>query len=110
MTSGLKPKRGTWHRVADYRLTRRAALDLEGIATFTIERFGVEQARRYRDALKLCFTELAENPGLGRRAEHLTKGLRRFEYRAHIVFYLPEDRGVLIVRVLHSRMDVPRHL
>jgi len=35
--------------MADYRLTRRAAADLDAIAEFTIGRFGVDQARRYRD-------------------------------------------------------------
>lgn len=96
--------------MTDYRLSRRAASDLEAIAEFTIRRFGIEQARRYRDDLKDCFENLARNPQLGRRAEQLAKGLRRFEHGSHIVFYAPADRGLLIVRVLHYRMDARRHL
>ena len=92
--------------MADYRLSRRAATDLEAIAEFTINRFGLEQARRYRDELKACF----ENPTIGRRAEQLAKGLRRFEHRSHIVFYVLTEDGVLVVRVLHYRMDAHRHL
>lgn len=94
--------------MADYRLSGQAALDLSEIADFTIERFGVEQARRYRDGLKDCFEQLAENPRMGRRAEHLARHLRRFEHQSHVVFYLPQPAGPLIVRVLHSRMDVAR--
>ena len=96
--------------MADYRLSRRAATDLEAIAEFTINRFGIEQARRYRDELKACFENLAENPTIGRRAEQLANGLRRFEHRSHIVFYVLAEDGVLVVRVLHYRMDARRHL
>jgi toxin ParE1/3/4 len=93
----------------NYRLSRLAAADLEEIAEYTIERFGIEQSRRYRDGLKTCFVELAINPALGRRAEQLIRGLRRFEHQSHVVFYISEPENLLIVRVLHSSMDVPRH-
>ncbi len=94
----------------EYRLSVRAAGDIAGIADYTIERFGIDQARRYRDGLERCFETLAENPLLGRSAEELAPDLRRFEHQAHVVFYKPEDWGVLVVRVLHESMDVPRHL
>ena len=70
--------------MADVRLSSRAEIDLAGIADYTIETFGVEQARRYRDELETCFLNLAENPGLGRSAQRLAPGLRRFEYRSHV--------------------------
>jgi toxin ParE1/3/4 len=96
--------------MAEYRLTSRAEADLEKIANYTIEQFGIEQARRYRDGLENCFQSLAENPKLGRSAEQLAPNLRRFEHRSHIIFYVPQDNGVLIIRVLHESMDAPRHL
>ena len=37
--------------MGDYRLTFRAESDLAQIADYTIEKFGIEQARRYRDVL-----------------------------------------------------------
>ena len=92
--------------MADYRLSRRAAADLEAIANYTIEQFGVAQARRYRDSLRLCFERLTENPRMGRRAEHLSPGLRRFEHRSHVVFYTPSDNETYLVRILHARMHV----
>ena len=61
------------------------------------------------DVLEKCFQTLAENPGFGRSAEQFAPDLRRFEHQSHIVFYIPEDWGALIVRVLHKKMDVPRH-
>jgi len=95
--------------MAEYRFSRRAATDLEVIAEYTIERFGVEQARRYRDELGTCFAQLADNPRLGRRAEQLSTGLRRYEHRSHVIFYQDTGDKILIVRVLHYRMDVTRH-
>lgn len=110
MTSGRRWKHATRNLMADYRLSGQASTDLEAIAEFTINRFGIEQARQYRDESKGCFRTLAESPTLGRRAEHLAKGLRRFEHGSHIIFYMPLDDGVLVVRVLHVRMDARRHL
>ena len=93
----------------EYQLSRPAAADVDEIADDSIEHFGIKQARRYGDGLETCFQTLAENPGLGRSAEQLARDLRRFEHQSHIVFYIPEDWGVLIVRVLHKNMDVPGH-
>ncbi|QKK03664.1 MAG: type II toxin-antitoxin system RelE/ParE family toxin [Pseudomonadota bacterium] len=45
-----------------------------------------------------------------RRAEQLSAGLRRYEYRSHIIFYQAIHSEIMIVRVLHYRMDVRRHL
>ncbi|NGZ10164.1 MAG: hypothetical protein CV088_12385 [Nitrospira sp. LK70] len=36
--------------------------------------------------------------------------MRRWEYRSHIIFYMPTEHGIWIVRVLHQRMDVRRHV
>lgn len=94
--------------MAKYRIYRLAATDLDAIAEFSIDRFGVDQARLYRDQLKDRFSQLAENPALGRRAEQLAQGLRRFEHGSHIIFYIPSGSGILAVRVLHYHMDVAR--
>jgi len=85
-------------------------MDLEAIAEYSIARFGIEQARNYRDRLRECLEQLAANPGLGRRAEQLSARLRRYEYRSHIIFYQEKGAEILIVRVLHYRMDVRRYL
>ena len=96
--------------MAEFLISRRADADLGEIADYTIAEFGIEQARRYRDGLLTCFQTLAENPALGRNADTIASGLRRFEHESHIVFFAPSESGVLIVRVLHNRMDPSRHL
>jgi toxin ParE1/3/4 len=96
--------------MGDFRLTSRAESDLAEIADYTIETFGIAQVRRYRDALETCFQTIADNPKSGRRADQLTPELRRYEHQSHVVFYLPEAQGALIVRVLHESRDFEQHL
>lgn len=96
--------------MADFRLTLRADADLAGIADYTIETFGIEQARRYRDGLESGFQNLADNPLLGQSADYLVPQLRQLEHKSHVIFYMPQDYGVFIVRILHASMEAPIHL
>jgi toxin ParE1/3/4 len=96
--------------MAVYSLSSKAAADLDGIYEYTILHFGLEQARVYLLGLHERFQMHAEQPRHGRTAEELAPGLRRFEYQSHMLFYIPKDNGIRIVRVLHQRMDVTRHV
>ena len=93
-----------------YRLSRKAEMDIGNIASYTIDRFGIEQARTYRDSMISCFQSLAENPGIGIKADYIREGYRRFDHRSHVIFYKSEGPDILIIRVLHKRMNAPRHL
>ena len=93
-----------------YRLSREAESDIGNIARYTIEQFGIEQARTYRDSMIACFQSLGETPGIGRRVDYIREGYRRFDHRFHVIFYKSEGPDILIVRVLHKRMNAPRHL
>ena len=93
-----------------YRLSREAESDIGDIARYTIERFGIEQARTYRDSMISCFQSLAKNPAIGIKADYIREGYRRFDHRSHVIFYKSEGPDILIIRVLHKRMNAPRHL
>lgn len=93
-----------------FRLSSRAESDLSEIADYTIESFGLDQARRYVEGLEVCFQALADRSSEGRSAAELAPGLMRFRQQSHVVFYMPDEEGVLIVRVLHKSMDFQRHL
>lgn len=106
----MRRRRSTEAEMPDYRLSRKAERDMGAIARYTIEQFGIEQARTYRDSMIACFQSLAETPGMGRRVDHIREGYRRFDHRSHAIFYKVEDQGILIIRVLHHRMNAPRRL
>jgi len=95
--------------MAVYSLSSKAAVDLAGIYEYTILNFGLEEAQVYLSGMEERFATLAEQPMHGRNADELAPELRRSEYQSHIVFYVPKDNGVRIVRVLHRSMDVKRH-
>ena len=68
-------------------------------------RFGVAQADRYQDGLFATFQMLADNPLIARERHELVPPVRLHPYQAHMVVYVEEEAGVLIVRVLHGRQD-----
>ena len=95
--------------MTELRISGAADADLVEIARYTTGQFGAEQARKYRDQFVACFASLLDNPMLGRSANELAPGLRRIRQQAHVVFYTANAERVLIVRVLHHRMDFERH-
>lgn len=95
--------------MSGYRLSKLADSDISRIAAYTIRQFGIKQARRYRDGLESIFRRLAEYPNSGRSAEHFAPGLRRINFKSHVIFFLHNEDGALIVRVLHQRMAFKRH-
>ncbi len=92
------------------RISAEAESDIDQIASYTISNWGTAQADRYLNKLEAGFSALATNPLSGRPCDSLQRGLRRFEIERHVVFYLPEPDGVLVVRVLHCSMLPTRHL
>ncbi len=93
-----------------YRLSKKADSDIANHYEHGILNFGFEQAHSYLLGLYEYLQSLADNPMFGRNAEELAPELRRFEYGSHVIFYMPEDTGILIVRVLRKEMDFKRHL
>jgi toxin ParE1/3/4 len=93
-----------------YTLRPRARLDLEDIGDYTLERWGEEQEEKYLRMLVRTFQALADNALMGHAFDVIMPGLFKFPAGSHIILYLITDSGVDIIRVLHHRMDIERHL
>lgn len=96
--------------MAEYRLTPVAESDLETIWTHTRQQWGVEQANRYIDILTAAFAHLAQSPKTAPACDHIRLGYRRRSVERHIIYFRVTTYGIAIVRILHERMDAPRHL
>ncbi|MEG3618262.1 type II toxin-antitoxin system RelE/ParE family toxin [Magnetovibrio sp. PR-2] len=96
--------------MAKFILSNAADADLLGIARFTIDSFGPNQALTYAKGFEACFNTIAGQPHIGLARDEIRLGLRSFNYKSRIVFYLETDEGVFIVRVLHARQDPAQHL
>lgn len=93
-----------------YRLSRLASQDLGEIADYTVDHWGLEQARRYIRGLLNFLDQLAQSPRRGKACDDIRQGYRRIEYEKHIVIYRIEDKGIFVSRVFHRRMQLYRHI
>jgi toxin ParE1/3/4 len=98
------------------RLGAAAEVDFANILKWTTENFG---ARVYRDALVEAIGELADRPNVaGSRArDEIMVGLRtlhvarRGRRGSHFLMYRAAPNSTIeIVRILHDRMDLQRHV
>lgn len=96
--------------MAEFRLSPAAERDLEGIWTYTSDEWGLEQADRYLDMLTGTFQMLAESPKSAPACDHIREGYRRRGVGRHMIYFRIMPYGIAVVRVLHERMDAPRHL
>ncbi|MDZ7769216.1 MAG: type II toxin-antitoxin system RelE/ParE family toxin [Woeseiaceae bacterium] len=89
-----------------FRLTPRAAADLDAIADYTIETWGLAQLGDYLRSMNSRFEWLAENPFAGRERNDVHPGYRSFPEGSHIIFYVVSDDYVDIIGIPHKSMDV----
>ncbi|MTE02085.1 type II toxin-antitoxin system RelE/ParE family toxin [Paracoccus sp. YIM 132242] len=95
----------------NYILTDDAAHDLRGVIRYTRKTWGAAQARQYAETLEKGIIRLAGNPLHFRDMSELYPMLRMARCEHHYVFCLPqEDAPVLIVAILHERMDLMTRL
>ncbi|MFV1984965.1 MAG: type II toxin-antitoxin system RelE/ParE family toxin [Thiohalomonadales bacterium] len=93
-----------------YQLTEEADRDVEEILAYSVKSFGVAQAQHYFEALKECIELLADNPNMGHSAEDILPEYLCFPHENHIIFYKNLSSSILVVRILHERMDPNLHL
>lgn len=73
----------------------------------TIAEENLNAADNVLDVIQSTATLLAAQPEMGRARPELAEGLRSLPTRTpYLIFYLPEDDGLLIVRVLHHARDI----
>jgi toxin ParE1/3/4 len=93
-----------------YVLSKRAKADLEGIWLYGLETWSIYQAEQYATGLYEKFDFLVQWPNAGKPAKNIREGYFRYELQSHTIFYRIEKTSVRIVRVLHEKMDMGRHL
>jgi len=90
-----------------FKFSNEAVRDLEEIWIYTKEIWSIEQADRYYNLIINEVEFISQNPSLGRDITCITDGYRSTKVKSHVIYYKIEEDGViLIVRILHQRMDV----
>ena len=96
-----------------FRLTHRAEDSLVEIARWTIKTFGSKQADLYEAELINRCEAIARGDVFSRSCSVLlndAEGLKFTQAGEHFLVFIEEPDEVVIVDILHSRCDLPRHV
>ena len=66
----------------------------------------VAAADRWVDKLDEKLHLIATQPLMGRARDELLANLRSFPFGRYVIFYLPLEDGIDVVRLLHSARDI----
>jgi len=93
--------------IQSYELTDVAEQDVSEIYDYTFASYGEKQAHKYLRGLHRKLEDLVLCPDMGRQRPDVRKGLRSIAYEKHVIFYRVLQGAIRVVRILHSRRDLP---
>lgn len=93
-----------------YRLSPAAQQDLSAIWDYTQERWDATQAEIYIFEMRAAIERIAADPQRGRTCSDIRDGYRRYSIGSHLIFYTQGPNRVDVIRIVHQRMDIGRHL
>ena len=94
-----------------FLLTAAARKDVIEIGRFSTEKWGKRQRDNYLKQLDDAFRLLARQPEIGRDAENIKLGYKKFSQGSHLIFYrVGTESKIVVIRILHNSMDVEQHL
>ena len=91
-------------------LTEIARADLKSIRRYSIRTWGQDRTSQYMTAIRATLKGLVRGTVLTRNRDDLRPGLQMVPSGRHCIFFESDESRVLVVRVLHDRMDYRRHL
>ena len=90
--------------------TTAAIADLQSIRNYTFQTWGPAQEKIYLDALWTRFEQILGQPEKFRGRPDLFPGCQIAAQGRHIILFRIHHSTLQIVRILHSSIDLPRHL
>ena len=89
-------------------LTAAAEADYRSILAYTERMWGARQVDAYDQVIDNTLTKIAAQPEAGQKRA----GLTYLSGRAgkHLIFYRLEGARVIVLRILHEKMDFTAHL
>lgn len=101
-----------WHE--ETHPLRGCQTGLRSITRYTIQHFGLEQARRLRSRFEELMASLAEFPLMGQTKEDLDPPGHDFRYvtlmKVFIVVYEPTEESIRVARILHGARNLAAEL
>lgn len=87
-----------------------ADAEIAEVWEYTALEYGLDAADAYIADLDRVMRRLLDYPLMGADCSEVRKRYRRIRAGSHIIYYVPDDDGIRIMRVMHVRRDAKRHL
>jgi toxin ParE1/3/4 len=87
-----------------------ARTDLKSVRRYSQRTWGLERTVQYMTTLRDTMKGLVAGTAVSRKRDDLRPGLHMATSGRHCVFFEADQSRILVVRVLHDRMDYRRHL
>jgi toxin ParE1/3/4 len=92
------------------KLSPKARQDFIDILRYTGETWGPAQLLAYRDKIDGALQSISRNPQLGHRREDLPATHLAYLVGSHVIVYRFAAESVGVVRILHQRMSLAKHV
>ncbi len=84
--------------------------DLTDICQYGLSQWGQAQSEHYLSRIKDQLRLLTRQPRMGIERLGLLPGARSVAVARHVLFYRLNEKRIEIIRILHGRQDLHRHL
>ena len=91
-------------------LSPKAHQDFIDIMRYTGETWGEKQLLSYRDKINDALQSISGNPQLGHHRHDLPSTHHSYLVGSHIIVYRIRVDGIAVVRILHQRMSLGKHV
>ena len=94
-----------------YQLTKNAQFDLFDIYEYTITKWGIDQAERYKERIKATCLEIASGSVKSRSFSKSREDLQFIRCENHYIFFtIRKNKPTLIIAIFHERMDLIKRM
>ena len=83
--------------------------DLEEIWRYALNTWSEKQADAYHADVVAAFEGIATGRKIGRPVD-VRPGYLKYGVGSHFIYYRQSDAEIVVIRILHQRMDVGRHI
>ena len=94
----------------ELKIKPEAENDLSKIFEYSAMSWGVDQAEKYQDELFAGMLLILKQEELGKEYPYAKQPYRQLHINRHLIFYRIQDQTCLVIRVLHDRVDIKKHL
>ena len=91
-------------------LSPKALADLDAIWEYSLQNWGLAKSETYIRGVNVALELVAANPHLARDAGSIRPSLLKYHVGSHVICFRLNDKQIVVSRILHARMDFPRHL